>query len=159
MNGRLAILAWVLASVPAAAMAQDTRAQAVPYCPDLQRVVALAMSKERFASIAGKPRQGNFVDTSLALTGWNDCSLYGTTTYTCDSPAHGTADEAEYAQARLLDELKACLGSGWTEAKERSSPNYVVLHSALRPVSITLSTDQTENKEHIVHLILFIRRN
>jgi len=56
MNGRLAILAWVLASVPAAAMAQDTRAQAVPYCPDLQRVVALAMSKERFASIAGKPR-------------------------------------------------------------------------------------------------------
>src|SRR5262249_48337165 len=116
------------------AWAQSASVQTIPYCSELNRVVALAMTKERFASIAGKPREGNFVETTLSLTGWNDCSLYGATTYTCDSPAHKTADEAEYAQARLLDELKACLGSGWTEAKERSSPNYAVLHSALRPV-------------------------
>ena len=159
MTGRLPILALMLAAAVGPAIAQEGRTQAPPYCPDLQRVVALAMSKERFASIAGKPRQGNFVETSLTLTGWNDCSLYGATTYTCDSPAHKTADEAEYAQARLLDELKACLGEGWTEAKERASPTYVVLHNALRPISITLSTDQNERKEHLVHLILFVRRN
>jgi hypothetical protein len=33
----------------------------------------------------------------------------------------------------------------------------VVLHHALRPVSITLSTDQTDDKKHLVHLILFVR--
>ena len=62
-------------------------------------------------------------------------------------------------QARLLDELKACLGNAWTEAKERSSPKYVVLHNAARPISITLSTDQADKNDHVVHLILFVRRN
>ena len=45
------------------------------------------------------------------------------------------------------------------EAAERSSPSYVVLHDAARPVSITLSTDQTDNKKHVVRLIVFVRRN
>jgi len=155
------LMAWVLAlsGMSDLAWAQNAGTQAIPYCPEFNRVVALAMTRERFASITGKPREGNFVETTLSLTGWNDCSLYGATTYTCDSPTHRTAAEAELAQARLLDELKACLGSAWTEAKDRSSSTYVVLHHAARPVSITLSTDQTEQNEHVVHLILFVRRN
>src|SRR5215510_5850371 len=159
MISRLMAYALAFSSMSAPAWAQNAAAQPIPYCADLNRVVALAMTKERFASITGKPREGNFVETSLSLTGWNDCSLYGATTYTCDSPTHRTAAEAELAQARLLDELKACLGSAWTEAKDRSSSTYVVLHHAARPVSITLSTDQTEQNEHVVHLILFVRRN
>jgi hypothetical protein len=34
-----------------------------------------------------------------------------------------------------------------------------VLHSRVAPISITLSTDQTDSKEHVVRLILFVRRN
>jgi len=130
-----------------------------PYCEDLKHVIALASTKERFGPISGRPREGNFFETSLTLTGWNNCSLYGATTYTCDSPAHRTADEADHGQARLLDELKACLGNAWTEAKERSSPKYVVLHNGGRPISITISKDQTDKNDHVVHLILFVRRN
>jgi len=59
----------------------------------------------------------------------------------------------------ILKEAKACLGEGWSEAADRASPSYVVLHSALRPVSITLSTDQTDDHKHVVHLIMFVRRN
>jgi len=153
------MLGLALASLSAATSvrAQDAAAQSVPYCPDLQRVVELAMSKERFASIAGSPRQGNFADTKLALTGWSNCSLYGTNIYTCDSPEAETAAAAERAQAELLQQMKACLGEGWSEATDRSSAAYVVLHHALRPVSITLSTDQTDDKKHLVHLILFVR--
>jgi hypothetical protein len=153
------VLALVLASLSATrpVMAQGAPAPAVPYCPDLQRVAELAMSKERFAAIAGSPRQGNFLDTKLALTGWSNCSLYGTNTYTCDSPEVETAAAAEHAQAELLQQMKTCLGEGWSEATDRSSAAYVVLHHALRPVSITLSTDQTDDKKHLVHLILFVR--
>jgi hypothetical protein len=103
--------------------------------------------------------KGNFTDTRLTLTGWQDCSLYGPATYTCDSRALGSAEDAETAQARMLHEIKACLGETWSEAKERSSSRYVVLHSALRPISITLSTDETDAKEHLVRLIVFVRRN
>jgi hypothetical protein len=155
------LMVWALAFASMSEMtwAQNASVQTIPYCPDLQRIVVLAMTKDRFASIAGKPREGNFVETGLALAGWKDCSLYGAATYTCDSTAFATAEAAEQAQAVLLGEIKACLGDAWTEAKERSSPSYVVLHNAARPITITLSTDQTDKKEHIVHLILFIRRN
>jgi hypothetical protein len=34
-----------------------------------------------------------------------------------------------------------------------------VLHHAARPVSITLSTDQTDDRKHVVRLIVFVRRN
>jgi hypothetical protein len=154
-----AMLGLALASLSAATSvrAQDAAAQSVPYCPDLQRVTELAMSKDRFAAIAGNPRQGNFVDTKLALTGWSNCSLYGTNTYTCDSPEVESAAAAEHAQADLLQQMKTCLGQGWSEATDRSSTAYVVLHHALRAVSITLSTDQTDDKKHVVHLILFVR--
>ncbi len=130
------LLALVMASLPALASAQDARSQAPPYCFDLTRVVDLAMTKERFASIAGRPRQGGYVGTSL-----------------------GTAEEAEKARAAILDQVKACLGAAWAEAAERSSPSYVVLHDAARPVAITLSTDQTDGKKYVVRLIVFVRRN
>jgi hypothetical protein len=151
------LLALAMASLPALASAQDARSQAPPYCFDLTRVVDL--TKERFASIAGRPRQGSFQETSLVLANWKDCSLYGAGTYTCDSSEMDTAEEAEKASVAILDQVKACLGAGWTEAAERSSPSYVVLHDAARPVAITLSTDQTDNKKHVVRLIVFVRRN
>src|SRR5262245_4164483 len=156
---KLTILAVAMASLPAIASAQDARPQASSYCFDLNRVVDLAMTKERFASIVGGQRQGGFQDTSLVLKDWKDCSLYGATTYACDSSEMGTAEEAEKARAAILDQVKACLGAGWTEAAERSSPSYVVLHNAARPVSITLSTDQTDGKKYVVRLIVFVRRN
>ena len=159
MTKNLMTLAVALASLPAIALAQDARSQAPPYCFDLTRVVDLAMTKERFAPIAGRPRQGSFQNTSLVLAGWKDCSLYGAATYTCDSPQMDTAEEAEKERAAILDQVKACLGAGWAEAAERSSPSYVVLHDAARPVAITLSTDQTDNKKHVVRLIVFVRRN
>jgi hypothetical protein len=158
MKGAL-IMALALASWPATTIAQDVGSQAVAYCPDLKRVASLAMSKERFSSIAGKPRDGSFLDTSVALTGWNDCSLYGPGTYTCDSQALESAKAAEQAQAATLRDIKTCLGDAWTEAADRGSAGYVVLHSVVRPVSITLSTDQTDKGEHVVRLILFVRRN
>lgn len=133
--------------------------QPIPYCEQLKRVAALARTNDRFASITGKPREGNFLDTSLPLTGWKDCSIYGIGTYTCDSLELATAEAAERAQAGTLREIKTCLGQTWTEAKDRSSPSYVVLHPASGAVSITLSTDETNKKEHVVRLTLFIRRN
>jgi hypothetical protein len=159
MSKNVPILALALASWPGTTVAQDVGSQAVPYCADLKRVTALAMSKDRFASIAGTPREGNFSDTNLPLTGWNDCSLYGPGIYTCDSQALEIADDAEKAQAATLRDIKTCLGEGWAEAADRASASYVVLHSLARPMSITLSTDQTDKKEHVVRLILFVRRN
>ena len=151
--------ALALAGSPGQGSAQDVGSESPAYCPDLQRVTSLAMTRERFTSIAGKPREGNFLETGLALTGWSNCALYGAATYTCDSPALDSAHEAERAQAEFVRQFKTCLGEGWAEATERSSPNYVVLHNALRPVSITLSTDQTDDRRHVVHLNVFVRRN
>src|SRR5262245_45990213 len=84
---RLFVLALTLAGLPGLGWAQDIGSEAPSYCADLQRVTGLAMTRERFAAIAGKPREGNFLETSLALSGWNNCALYGAATYTCDSPA------------------------------------------------------------------------
>ena len=153
------IFAALLASLPATAFAQSARSPAPPYCFDLSRVVDLVVTKERFASIAGRPRPGDFRDTKLVLAGWRDCSLYGAATYTCDSAEMDTAEQADEARRDILDDVKSCLGAGWAEAAERSSPSYVVLQNAARPVSITLSTDQTDSKRHVVRLTVFVRRN
>jgi hypothetical protein len=153
------IVALALANLPGAALAQGATSEAPAYCSELKRVAALAATKERFASIAGKPREGNFLDTSVALTGWRDCALYGSATYTCDSGELNSAQEAEQAQADILLQIKSCLGEGWVIAPERASPSYVVLHDMMRPISITLSTDETADRKHIVHLIMFVRRN
>jgi hypothetical protein len=159
MMKRLLTLAVAMVSLPAMMLAQTARPQAPAYCFDLSRITDLAVTKERFASIAGRPRPGNFRDARVVLPDWKDCSLYGAATYTCDSAEMETAEEAERARAAILDQVKSCLGAGWAEAADRSSPSYVVLHNASRPVSITLSTDQTDNKRHVVRLTVFVRRN
>jgi hypothetical protein len=155
----LAMLARAIASLPPTALAQSARSQAPPYCFDLTRVVDLAVTKERFVSIAGKPRQGDFRSTSLVLPDWKDCSLYGAATYTCDSAEMETLDEAEKARVATADQVKSCLGAGWAEAAERSSPSYVVLHNMAQPVAITLSTDQSDSKKYVVRRTVFLRRN
>src|SRR5215813_13946754 len=129
MMKKFMTLAVAMASLPVIALAQGARSQAPSYCFDLSRVVDLAMTKERFASIAGRPRQGDFRDTSLVLVDWKDCSLYGAATYTCDSSEMESAAEAERARAATLEHVKSCLGAGWAEAAERASPSYVVLHN------------------------------
>jgi hypothetical protein len=153
------IVAFALASLPVAALAQNAASEAPAYCSELKLVAALAATKERFASIAGKPREGNFLETTLPLTGWRDCALYGAATYTCDSLEHDSPNAAEHAQAGVAQQIKSCLGEGWAFASARSSASYVVLHDVTRPISITLSTDETADKKHIVHLTLFVRRN
>jgi hypothetical protein len=156
---QLAIWATTAASMSGLACAQGGGPQPAPYCADLQRVVSIAMTDARFTAIAGKPREGNFSETSISLTGWHDCSLYSSTAYVCDSAAQLSTQAAEETQAALLREIQSCLGEGWVEAKDRSSVSYVVLHSRLRPVSITLSTDLTDRNEHVVRLNMFVRRN
>ena len=156
---QLAIAATTAASLSGLTCAQGGGPQPAPYCADLQRVVSIAMTDARFTAIAGKPREGNFSETSISLTGWRDCSLYGSNAYICDSAARPSAQAAEDAQAALLREILSCLGEGWVEATERSSASYVVIHSRLRPVSITLNTDLTDRNEHVVRLNMFVRRN
>jgi hypothetical protein len=131
-------------------------ADGAAYCPDLKRLAALAATKDRFADIAGRPREGNFVETTLPLAGWRNCAIYGRRSYTCDSDTVATAAAAENRQATILKELKECLGKDWSEVEERSSSNYVVLHDAGSVTSITLSTDLAEGG-HLVHLIIFAR--
>jgi hypothetical protein len=128
-----------------------------PYCNDLKRAAVLAMTKERFASISTKPREGNFTDSSLVLMYWNDCSVYGGRIYTCDSQPTGTAQDAQQAQQKIFREVLVCLGTSWAEAKDRTSLDFIVLHHADQPVSITLSIDQTDQKQYVTRLILFGR--
>ena len=156
MRPGFVVLALVLLVPSGRAQAQRPPSDP-PYCAELQQVAALALTKDRFASITGKSRDGDFTDTTLALTGWKDCSLYGARNYTCDSREFPTAEAAEHAQAGILRDIQACLDKTWSEAKDRSSPSYVVLHSAIAPLSITLSRDETDTKQYLVRLILFAR--
>jgi len=137
-------------------MAQEAIA---PYCSDLKRAADLAVTNERFASISTKPREGNFTDSSLVLMDWNDCSVYAGRIYTCDSRPTATEQEAQHTQEKIFREVQACLSPSWAEAKERSSIGFIVLHHADQPVSITLSIDQTDQKQYAVRLILFGRSN
>jgi len=155
---RSMISAALLVASMAAAPGQGVSSAAVPYCSELKQVTALALGRDRFASIAGPARAGNFRDTSLSLTGWKDCSLYGAGAYTCDSQAFGTADAAQAAQSTIVRDVLACLGTEWAEIKDRSSPGYVVLHPLRGAVSITLSLDENDDKQHVVRFTLFIRR-
>jgi hypothetical protein len=143
--------------MPFILMAQEAIA---PYCSELKRVTDLAITNERFTHIAGKPRDGTFSDSNLALTGWNDCSVYGARIYTCDTQPTTTAQEAQQVQEKVVHGIQACLGnSSWAEAKDRSSLGFIVLHHADQPVSMTLSIDQTDQKQYVVRLILFGRSN
>jgi len=116
----------------------------------------LALTNE-FASIAGNPREGHFADTTLALAGWKDCSLYGSRTYTCDSQDVRSAEQAAQMQSALVDEIKTCLGDGWGEDKDRSSPTYMVLRTSRAPVSMTVSTGANDTNGYVVRLTLFVR--
>ncbi len=122
-------------------------AEVPSYCAELNK----------FASIIGAPRAGNFLDAKITLPGWDDCSFYGMRTYTCDSQGFKTADEGNAAHGRVVEEVKSCLRGGWTEDESRASPAYVVLRDARQSASITINTDLTEKGEHVVRLILFLR--
>jgi hypothetical protein len=132
-------------------------AEVPSYCAELKQVAALALARDKFASVIGTPREGNFRDSKIALPGWGDCSFYGTRTYTCDSQRFKTADEGIAAHGKVLEEVKSCLSGGWTEDESRASPGYVVLHDERQLASITINTHLTEKGEHIVRLILFLR--
>lgn len=140
-----------------AALAKDVPSKTGSYCAELRHITNLTMTRERFASIIGKAREGNFRDTILSLTGWKDCSFYGPATYTCDSHELKTAAEAEKAQTTTAQQIIACLGT-WDEATEQSGPDFIVLHPRLGPASITLNLDETDKKGHVVRLTLFLRR-
>jgi hypothetical protein len=138
--------------------APAARADDAPsYCPTLRQVASLVRAKDRFASIIGRPREGNFLETTLPLPGWADCAFYGTRTYACDSQPLNTADDAERAFARILGEVGSCLRDGWAEDHTRASPGYAVMHDDRQVASITINTDQTEKNQHVVRLILFLR--
>jgi len=130
-------------------------AEVPSYCAELKQVAALALAKDKFASIIGAPREGNFLDSKITLPGWGDCSFYGTQTYTCDSQGFKAADKGNAAHGKIFEEVKLCLRDGWTEDPSRASPGYVVLRD--ERASITINTDLTEKGEHIVRLILFLR--
>ena len=132
-------------------------AEAPSYCPELKQVAALALTRDKFASIIGAAREGNFLDSKVTLPGWGDCSFYGMRTYTCDSQAFKTADEGNAAHGKVLEEVKSCLRGSWTEDESRASRGYVVLHDERQSASITINTDLTERGQHVVRLILFLR--
>jgi len=117
------------------------------YCADLKQLNNLAMSQGRFAPIIGKPREGNFRETTLLLTGWMNC----------DSPALETAQDAVEAQSRFAKDILACFAGTWAEAAEQTSTDFLVLHPKLGPASITLNLDRID-KGHIVRFIMFLRR-
>src|SRR5215813_14203054 len=132
--------------------------ESVPYCQNLRELNNYAMSQRRFAPIIGAPKEGNYRATSLLLTGWTNCAFYGTTTYTCDSTALKSHQEAAKAQQRIAQEILDCFAGTWAQAPEQMGPDFVVLHPKLGPASITLNLDETEGDRHLVRLILFLRR-
>ena len=132
-------------------------AEVPSYCAELKQVAALALARDKFASIIGAAREGDFLDSKITLPGWGDCSFYGTATYTCDSQGFKTAEEGNAAHGKVFDEVKSCLRGSWTEVESRASPGYVVLHDERDSASITINTDLTDKGEHIVRLILFLR--
>jgi hypothetical protein len=143
-----------------AMLAQSALAQnssAISYCEALKQIANMAMIRERFAPIVGKPREGNFRETTLPLPGWNDCAFYGPNYYTCDSVPVRTAEEAEQALARTSQGMQSCLGTTWEEVKEESSETYILLHPKLGPASLALNLDQTDGG-HVVRFSLFLRR-
>src|SRR5258705_7527887 len=159
------VLVSVLLLAPLAITREKARAQPsantpsepAPYCADLKHIANLAMTRERFSSIIGKPRQGNFRDTSLPLSGWKDCAFYGTTAYTCDSRGFASESEAARAQTNMVRQILSCLET-WTQATEQSSATYIALHPKLGPASITLSLDKAHDGSDIVRLTMFLRR-
>jgi hypothetical protein len=46
-----------------------------PYCAELKQVAALVLAKDKFASIIGAAREGNFLESKVTLSGWGHCSM------------------------------------------------------------------------------------
>ncbi len=152
------MLLSALATVASINAGPDARAAELPsYCAELKEIASLALVTGRFTGIVGAPREGNFLDSKIALPGWGDCAFYGRRTYTCDSRDFGTAEEAELAHGRIIDEVKACLGDGWSEVPDQASRGYAVLHDTRHTVAITINTDETASGEHVVRLTMFPR--
>lgn len=127
------------------------------YCLVLRDVTTLVRAKDKFASVIGQPREGNYFDTTRPLPGWADCSFYGARTYVCDSRPLPGADAAATAFAATVSDVKSCLRGGWAEDASRTSPGYAVIRDSRQAASITISTDVTDKNEHVVRLILFLR--
>ena len=104
-------------------------------------------------ALSGSRARATSSKQTLSLPGWEDCSFFGTRTYTCDSLPFATAGDAARAFATTLDDVRG----SWAEDPSRASPGYAVLHDERQVASITINTDQTEKNEHIVRLILFLR--
>jgi hypothetical protein len=155
-NVRFMISAGVLVASIASGTAQEFGVSS--YGPDLKRLTVLAMSGNQFATIAGKPREGNFRDTTLPLADWEDCALYGAIIYTCDSHPMKTSQEAKDALVKTTDQILRCPAGAWVEIKDRSSSAYTVLHAARGAASITLSLDENDKNEYVVRFTLFLRR-
>jgi hypothetical protein len=150
-KGALAVFtAGILATMPSIA--------AGSYCEDLRRVSKLALEERHFAAITGAEIEGSFKATTLPLTGWQNCALYGANTYTCDSLAAPSMHVAAQAQATLVDEILSCFAGAWMHVLDRSSPGYAVLHPNKGAVSITLSLDEAADGQFVVRLSLFLRR-
>ena len=156
---RLVTLAVASALLIGSAFGQRAAATAAFYCAELKEIASFALAGGRFTPILGPPREGSFSETTAPLPGWSDCSLYGATTYTCDSQTVHSADDAERLQAKVADEILSCFAGTWLQVLDRSSATYAVLHPARGAASITLSVDQTDEKQFVVRLALFIRRN
>src|SRR5258708_40001107 len=75
-------------------------AEAPSYCAELKQGAALALAKDKFASIIGAAREGNFLDSKISLPGCGDSSVHGTATYTCDSRGLKTAEESNAAHGK-----------------------------------------------------------
>ena len=67
--GVSALLGSIAALVASTGAARAQGSSDLPYCADLKQLNNLAMSQGRFAPIIGQPREGNFRDTRLPLTG------------------------------------------------------------------------------------------
>jgi len=150
-------VALVLGSVLALVGPGGAALAETAWCPDLKRLIDLTVTREKFAYVAGAPREGDFRDTTLPLAGWRDCGLYGTRNYFCESQGFTTADDARNALAVLVAEVEECLGQDWSKDDDRSSSVYAVLHSAQDPAAMTLGTDQADDGRHVVRLTLFVR--
>jgi hypothetical protein len=151
------MLLFALATAALADAGPSARSDEISYCPELKEIASLALVTGRFTTIIGAPREGNFLDSKIALPGWGDCAFYGKRTYTCDSRVFKTAEEAVLAHGRVFDEVKACLRDGWSEVPDQASRGYAVLHDARSIVAITINIDVAGSGGHVVRLTMFLR--
>src|SRR5262249_11972867 len=104
-----ALMVAGMAARTARSLAQTAGADAIPYCAQWKELNNHAMSRERFAPIIGPPRDGNYRQAKLLLTGWNNCAFYGTNTYTCDSSELTSRAEAAKDPPPIAPDTLHCM--------------------------------------------------